>query len=353
MYLLCQRYDISDVGLAKVCKRHHIPRPPPGYWAKLAAGKTVQKRPALVPDQDYDITINPCKSSFRASPSKKQEAAPAIVVKQHLRGLHPLVIQTKIALAADAECGRWERRPTHLPRLAVHVEPTSERRALLILDALVRGIEAMGWSVEVENRSGWGWSSSAIIGDVRVGFCLHSIRGIAPEARKPPALRLGLTTHWDHRQNWNDAKKQCLENVLGDFLKAMARQASWLSETVAAEQRKLADAVAERERRRAVVTAYEDERRRVARLRQDSEDYQEAETIRAYIAARLESHPEELEWADWAYKQAARIDPLSDSPPSMLDSPPNRSWYGRDAGVSCSIWTIERFHVPPKADKSE
>ena len=45
-------YGISDVGLAKVCKRYRIPRPPRGYWAKLKAGKPV-KKPAL-PKADGD-----------------------------------------------------------------------------------------------------------------------------------------------------------------------------------------------------------------------------------------------------------------------------------------------------------
>jgi hypothetical protein len=39
MRLLAKSYSISDVGLAKVCKRHNIPRPSLGYWAKKQAGK--------------------------------------------------------------------------------------------------------------------------------------------------------------------------------------------------------------------------------------------------------------------------------------------------------------------------
>ncbi len=31
---------ISDVGLKKICIRHHVPVPGLGYWAKVAAGKT-------------------------------------------------------------------------------------------------------------------------------------------------------------------------------------------------------------------------------------------------------------------------------------------------------------------------
>jgi hypothetical protein len=41
-----KRYGISDVGLRKICVSLDIPVPPVGHWAKLAAGKTVEK-PAL------------------------------------------------------------------------------------------------------------------------------------------------------------------------------------------------------------------------------------------------------------------------------------------------------------------
>ena len=35
-------YGLSDVGLAKICRRYNIPIPPPrGYWAKKQAGKRV------------------------------------------------------------------------------------------------------------------------------------------------------------------------------------------------------------------------------------------------------------------------------------------------------------------------
>ena len=42
-----KRYDMSDVGLAKVCKTLNIPRPGRGYWAMKAVGKAHPKRPPL------------------------------------------------------------------------------------------------------------------------------------------------------------------------------------------------------------------------------------------------------------------------------------------------------------------
>ena len=40
---IAKRLGISDVGLAKACRRADLLLPPRGYWAKLAAGKTVKK----------------------------------------------------------------------------------------------------------------------------------------------------------------------------------------------------------------------------------------------------------------------------------------------------------------------
>ncbi len=45
VWSLAREWGISDVGLAKICKRHNIPRPGLGYWAKRQAGVKVQQKP--------------------------------------------------------------------------------------------------------------------------------------------------------------------------------------------------------------------------------------------------------------------------------------------------------------------
>ena len=42
---LSKEYGLSDVGLAKVCRRYDIPIPPRGHWAKKQAGKRVAQPP--------------------------------------------------------------------------------------------------------------------------------------------------------------------------------------------------------------------------------------------------------------------------------------------------------------------
>ena len=42
MVQLAKGFNLSDVGLAKICKKYNIPRPGPGYWAKREHGKQVK-----------------------------------------------------------------------------------------------------------------------------------------------------------------------------------------------------------------------------------------------------------------------------------------------------------------------
>jgi hypothetical protein len=55
MTKLAIEYGFSDVGFSKICKKYHIPTPPRGYWAKLAAGYKSAK-PKL-PKENNNPTI--------------------------------------------------------------------------------------------------------------------------------------------------------------------------------------------------------------------------------------------------------------------------------------------------------
>ena len=44
---MAKRYSVTGVALAKACRLMDIPKPPRGYWAKVAAGAKLPKRPSL------------------------------------------------------------------------------------------------------------------------------------------------------------------------------------------------------------------------------------------------------------------------------------------------------------------
>src|SRR6476620_3006969 len=45
MQSLAKKFSLSDRGLAKICASANVPVPARGYWAKLAAGKKVERWP--------------------------------------------------------------------------------------------------------------------------------------------------------------------------------------------------------------------------------------------------------------------------------------------------------------------
>lgn len=54
---LAKELGISDVGLAKACRRHAIPVPPRGHWAKLTAGKKPTQIPLPAPELDVFVHL--------------------------------------------------------------------------------------------------------------------------------------------------------------------------------------------------------------------------------------------------------------------------------------------------------
>lgn len=74
--IVALRYGLSDVGLAKICRRLSIPLPSRGYWAKVKAGKVMRraplskmadtKLPAITPNM-----IDPAEREARATARQK------------------------------------------------------------------------------------------------------------------------------------------------------------------------------------------------------------------------------------------------------------------------------------------
>jgi len=68
---------LSDVGLAKLCRRHSIPVPPRGHWAKIAAGKPSESIALSYREQDSEIAL-PDSAPRRSDDSAAKGAAPEV-----------------------------------------------------------------------------------------------------------------------------------------------------------------------------------------------------------------------------------------------------------------------------------
>lgn len=63
MTKLAAEFSLSDVALHKICRKHDVPTPPVGYWAKKTHGKPVKVTPLPRPDEAGSISIREGEAS--------------------------------------------------------------------------------------------------------------------------------------------------------------------------------------------------------------------------------------------------------------------------------------------------
>jgi hypothetical protein len=119
MRTLAKEFRLSDVGLAKICEKHQIPRPPEGHWVGVERGYDPEKTP--LPDLT-DAKLNVVNIPVREKPldalgqnldpKVRAMLVPAAIAVQSDRSIsHPLVLRTKQQLAH----GRKDERGLLLP----------------------------------------------------------------------------------------------------------------------------------------------------------------------------------------------------------------------------------------------
>ena len=89
---------ISDVGLAKLCRRHAIPTPERGHWAKLKHGKEIEQPPLPTLEAgDSELIELPARVDSGRSASIPKEVI-GIEVQPELKDPHPVVERTAASL---------------------------------------------------------------------------------------------------------------------------------------------------------------------------------------------------------------------------------------------------------------
>lgn len=352
MIELAKHYGLSDVGLAKICRKLKVPLPGRGYWAKRKAGR-IPLRPALpvLRKNDLEEIIVTKPELPSAEPQTLTEAEQLIaleslpenliVVEPTLSSPHPLVARTRqgLRLATPGRYGLY--RPRGQGCLAVYVGPKGLGRALRIMDALIKALKArgravtagadrpmttvtvLGVSLEIELRE----QVTQVPHKLTPAEKAEQKRAMlfyAPKHDHHPSgeLTLGITTWCDGiRCKWSDSNRQRLEHCLNAFVVSLIRAA------VQKQAREL-ERERERQRREEERRQYEEQERlrqeeaaRLQALEQEVANWQRARQIRAYVEAvrqteeqrggGVEAGGEMDRWFVWALQQAAKIDPVS------------------------------------------
>jgi hypothetical protein len=347
MRTLAEEFNLSDVGLAKVCRKHDIPLPPVGYWRQKETGHELTRPPLHFAKNDAETLdifvrerLTPEFATLAAEP------APKITIPAELS--HAFALRTEKLLAHGKENAKKLVVPKKgaTPHLFVSREQLA--RSLRILNALFLALEERGQSVA------WPKEESAVLTFVVDGetikFCLLEVTNSVPHVLTPAEQKHTWTApKWDYqltgklklridnlpygmgpiRSIWSDGKRQQLENCIGDFVVGL--------NVVAAAIRKNRQDIEERDRQWEEERKREDEERQVA-----EEKKRKAEFVSELIqnweeAARLRRFAKSMEESvgqmnlseqkkndvqlviDWTNQYADSLDPLCDLPQSVSE----------------------------------
>jgi len=362
--LLASRFGMSDVALAKNCKRNGIPVPQRGYWAKIKAGKTSQRFPLPPRGLGAVETVHIGSSNWNEREDEEQalmvedvppppdfpEPFPDLITRitmlvgrvaqsRSLKSPHRAVAKL---LSEDAERHeRWKQSPYPLTfDQPLYVSPYEQRR-LKLVDAIFKAMARAGMTPAVPREKNPG-EFTVRIGDSTVGFTLgkpseqRSNWAIATEARRPASEPVRLKIDWEREEpkelvsEWSDRPDAPLESMLQEIvvnliavgeMRIRAVERRWYEYRA---ERKVELIEAERERREEAAREERERQRRLAnarieKLHQEAMSLRLADDIRQYVAAVNERNaassnpvpPAEMDdWSRWALEQAERIDPV-------------------------------------------
>ena len=325
---LAPLYGISDVGLAKVCKRYKIPRPDRGYWAGIAAGQQVRKTPlpnvrgddyATVRMQGWDVPDEILQVEATTAP--EMPSPPSLVVDSPTAP-HALVLEAQAQLETAEPDQNGLLRTDALSAPAIRVSPASVPRALALLGSLITKWEARGGTVVV--WAGGGIKTALAIGPDEVSFELHEEVDEAKPVSDPSRLTGRLAAIIDGagiRRRWADRKTQRLEKMISTLVTTAAqalemKKAERLDAECVERQKRSVN-----ELRRAAVAKKDLDFGRRQKLMEYVNRWHDAERIRHYLAAlqaaldgeKIRPINEEgfREWFEWAKHYAESIDPIA------------------------------------------
>ena len=348
MTLLARQYGISDVTLAKICRKLGIPYPGRGYWRKKQTGKVVKQLP-LPPSADPAKQAATIFKRSLAQPSEHVSMQTKEKIQPELTGEQKIEVPDRLVSPHKLLSGRLTqlRSPKvdkygavwsgGLRDLNLRVSPMSLQRALRIIDTLFHALESLGYQLVLE--AGTKSSLCVRIDGEPIHFGLEERfrRVEQPDQQNdrqsawqrqryayvPTGRLLFKIIEWGGQglqKVWADGKTVKVEACLNEFIVGLLKVA----------QAVRADRLRREEEHRARVEAQrrewaEEERRKREETRRnylvkDVERWAQARNIRTYVTAfkekfiarygDIQAGSQVDQWIIWARRQADCLDPL-------------------------------------------
>jgi len=348
------QFDISDVGLKKICLRNGIPVPGRGYWRRLETGKRVKKTPLPARPNGENIILRGHTAAEAAKQEQVQQKSEAelsieelpenrLVVSERLSNPHPLTTATKQQLEKWAD--QYGITRSGGPQLfRVRVSKPSIPRALRIIDALFKAFDKRVWKVKAATYDRG--SASVTIDEEQVEFTLeepthqraHELTAQEKKDKERSGsawaprfdyvaggkLTLKITSYYwgtGLRTSWKDREGSTVETKLNEFLAGMRLVAGYRRQETnrrEEEERRREELIA---RQREIQRRKDAEAKAVRALFDDAALWKQVHRVREYVAAirtgaaergqSIEPSSDIGQWLEWAESNAHGKDPLA------------------------------------------
>ena len=349
---LAKEFGVSDSAVGKAARKAGIPRPGPGYWQKVKAGKKVI--PAPLPSrfpgtsdwihfgskwQQDPVTVDEDEMPVEPTYDESLDELRGRVVKMVGKVPYPAIARaahsiTKKLLDQDDERRReieelgytWNKPKFDAP---------IEKRRLRTLNAIFIKMQSLGCRPYMSTGKYEDYQEASFaVGDQHIRIKLesveHKLKG-RQKAIKKPYLKLTIQGSGRNSRDemvWQDVDNSKLEvnlqAIVIELVIAGEQQyrdlLQWRYEWSVHEREKHMEEERLRileEERQAREQQERDERDRIDHLLYQAESIRKAEIIREYVdvilarSNEIDKPRQEIEaWTVWAKKQADQIDPI-------------------------------------------
>ena len=332
MFHIAQKYDISDVGLRKLCNRVGVPVRKTGHWQRIKAGR--KPTIPILPD-GYNInevislsvrTVDPRKElseleQIQAEIESDQRLN--LVVPKRLSSPHPLIEIARISLEQNSESWRYHTISTRSEQLNMSMSKKNLSRSLRFMDTLLKAINARGHSVETRHR----YTNFIVFKEsIEVSFREKTKRVENKDSTESwrkydyePTGILSFQMGSYHRSEWKDGKLPIEEQLSRIIAKLELRGKQLMERT---KEHNIARAKREEEERirQELETRKQKEKDNFRELLNEANRWHQASLLRSYLkAAQSGQIPNKTgEWLEWAEKKLLWFDPASCLPDNLL-----------------------------------
>ena len=325
---------VKHHAVKTACERLNIPTPPPGHWTKVTLSKKVEVSalPELKRGIDAYFDFLPYILANLNTSSTQS-------IKPITRKLHPVVKKNQAFFKDFTVLDRGIVRPKNADSFAVSVTKASIKRSLIIMNSLLWEFDKNSWLLQSHN--GKHVLMTVLVEGEKIDFSLkertkrvehvltaseqskqargeyvwHARYDFLPTGELTLAIESGFG--YGNRNTFKDRKTLRVEGQIELFLEQLKPIAKSIKDGRVKERIRESRRLEQVEKRHLLKGLRDAELKKRGVLVKESEDWQKAKLIRAYVQSnQLKT---DVEWTKWALNYADLLDPTTQGNDTVVE----------------------------------